>query len=39
MLLTDPDNREYITLVENKSGERKTIPLMLILFGIQILEK
>ena len=39
MLLTDPDNREYITSVESISGGGKTIPPMLILCGIQILEK
>ena len=39
MLLTDPDNREYIILVESISGGRKTIPAILILCGIQILEK
>ena len=39
MLLTDPDNREYITSVESISGGGKTIPPMLILCGILILEK
>ena len=39
MLLTDPDSREYITSVESISGGGKTIPPMLILCGIQILEK
>lgn len=39
VLLTDSDNLKYITLVESISGGRKTIPLMLILCGIFILEK
>ena len=39
LLLTDPDNREYITSVESISGGGKTIPPMLILCGIYILEK
>ena len=39
LLLTDPDNREYITSVESISGGGKTIPPMLILCGILILEK
>ena len=39
LLLTDPDNREYITSVESISDEQKTISPMLILCGIYILEK
>ena len=39
LLLTDPDNREYITSVGSISGGGKTIPPMLILCGILILEK
>ena len=39
LLLTNPDNREYITSVETISGGGETIPLMLILYGILILEK
>ena len=39
LLLTDPDNREYITSVESISGGGKTIPPMLILCGIYILER
>ena len=39
MLLTDPDNLEYITSLETISGGGKTIPPMLILCGILILEK
>ena len=39
LLLTDPDNREYITSVESISGGGKTIPPMWILCGILILEK
>ena len=37
MLLTDLDNREYITSVESISGGGKTIPPMLILCKILIL--
>ena len=39
MLLTDPDNREYITSVETISGGGKTIPPIIILCGILILGK
>ena len=39
MLLTDPDNREYITSVESISGRGETIPPMIILYGILILKK
>ena len=39
MLLTDPDNREYITSVASISGGGKTIPPILVLCGILILEK
>ena len=39
LLLTDPYNQEYITSVESISGGGKTIPSMLILCGIYILEK
>ena len=39
MLLTDPDNRKYITSVESISSGGKTISPMLILCGILILEK
>ena len=39
MLLTDPDNREYITSAESISGRRKIMPPMLILCEILILEK
>ena len=39
LLLTDPDNREYITSVESISGGGKTIPPVLILCDILILEK
>ncbi len=39
LLLTDPDNREYLTSVETISGGRLSIPSMLILSGIVILEK
>lgn len=37
--MIDPDNREYITSVENISGGGKTVPQMLILSGIYIVEK
>ena len=39
MLLTDLDNQEYFTSVESISGEGKTIPPIIILCGIFILEK
>lgn len=39
VLLTDSDNWEYITSVERISGGGKTIPPMLSLCVIQILEK
>ena len=39
LLLTDPDNREYLTSVETISGGGLSIPPMLILSGIGILEK
>lgn len=39
LLLTDPNNREYITSVESISGRGKKIPPILILSGIYILEK
>ena len=39
MLLTNPDNREYIISMESISGEGKTILPMLILCDIQILKK
>ena len=39
ILLTNPDNREYITLVESISGRGKPISPILILYDIQILEK
>ena len=39
MLLTDPNNQEYIISVESISGRGKIIPPMLILCGILILEK
>ena len=39
LLLTDPDNREYIILVKSISGGGKSILPMLILYGIHILEK
>lgn len=37
--LTNPDNSEYITLVESMNNERKTITLIWILYQILILEK
>ena len=39
LLLIDLENREYITSVESISGGGRTIPPMLILRGILILEK
>ena len=39
MLLTNPDNWEYIISVESISGGGKTILPVLILCGIEILEK
>ena len=39
LLLTDQDNREYLTSVETISGGGLSIPSMLILSGIVILEK
>ena len=39
MLLTDPDNREYIPSVGSRSGGGKLIPPILILYRILILEK
>ncbi len=39
LLLTDPDNREYLTSFETISGGGLSIPLMLILCSIVILEK
>ena len=38
LLLTNPDNREYITSAEGISGG-KTFPPMLNLYGIYVLEK
>ena len=38
-LLTNPENQEYIISVKSISDERKTIPLILILYNILILEK
>ncbi len=38
-VLTDPDNRKYLTSVETISGGGLSIPPMLILSGIVILEK
>lgn len=37
--LTNPDNQKYIISVENISNKTKTILLILILYGIFILEK
>ena len=39
LLLTNLDNREYITLVESINVREKIITLMLIVCGILILEK
>ena len=39
LLLTDPDNRKYLTSVETISGGGLSIPPMLILSAIVILEK
>lgn len=39
MLLTNPDNWEYITSIENISNEGKTMLPILILYNILILEK
>ena len=39
LLLTDPDNRKYLTSVETINGGRLSIPLMLIISGNVILEK
>lgn len=39
LLLTNLDNREYIISVKSIVGRRKTIPPMLILYKIYILEK
>ena len=39
LLVTDPDNREYITSVESISDEGYSIPPILILCGVLILEK
>ena len=39
LLLTDRDNREYITLVESINNRRKTILPVLIVCSVLILEK
>ena len=39
LLLTDPDNCDYITSIESINGTGKDIPLMIILQGMNILEK
>ncbi len=39
LLLTDPDNQDYITSVESINGGEKIIPPILILCGIYILKK
>lgn len=39
LLLTDPDNREYIISVKSINSGGKTIPPIMILYGIYILEK
>lgn len=39
MLWTDPDNWKYITSVKSISGRKKTILSILVLCGINILEK
>lgn len=39
IFLTDLDNQEYISSIENISIGGKTIPYILIFYGIQTLEK
>lgn len=39
IFLTDLDNQEYIICIENISIGGKTIPCILMLYDIQILEK